>query len=143
MFKWSLVSGAVLVALVTACGAGPASSPAQLQAAQSATLDQSATHGRFSGLKILSIESMPVRCPCFELKAEATNKKGLTSVVIHFERMGDQEMLVQSTEVDGLPLKASERVPLARALAAAGKKAADDAGTVRTVAEDLIKQELD
>lgn len=143
MSKWSLLSGLALVALVSACGAGPTASSTALQAAQVDTIDQSATQGRFAGLKLVSVESLPVRCPCFELKAEATNKKGLTSVVIHFERLGDKDIRIQNTEVDGMPLKASERVRLARALAAAGKKAVDDATTLRSVAESLLLQELD
>lgn len=143
MFKWPFLSGIVLVALVSACGNGPDVSAVSLQSTQASTLDQSASQGRFSGLKVLSIESMPVRCPCFELKAEATNKKGLTSVVIHFERIGEKDMQIQNTEVDGLPLRASERVHLARALSAASKKAADDSATVRGVAGVLILQELD
>lgn len=143
MFRWTVLSGLALVALVTACGAPTPLSASSLRAAESTTLDQSASQGRFTGLQIVSIEALPVRCPCFELKAEATNKKGLTSVVIQFERLGDKDIKIQNTEIDGRPLRAGERVQLARALAVAGKKATDDAPTIRSVAEDLILQELE
>lgn len=91
----------------------------------------------------MGVESLGVSCSCFNLTADAIGKKGLTQVSIHFEQLASKDVRLLAVDVDGKPLKAGERVLLARALAAAGKKAGEQAETVRAIAEALIKQELD
>ncbi|MBM3275686.1 MAG: hypothetical protein FJZ00_11075 [Candidatus Sericytochromatia bacterium] len=146
MARLHTVFGLAVAALVSACGSVPGPAGALQGGSGDATLTESATRGRFSGLQVLGIEPLPVRCPCFELKAEATNKKGLTHVVIHFERIGageETDLRIQSVQVDNGSMRDSERVHLARALAAVARKPAEDSKTIKAVARAILLEELE
>lgn len=81
----------------------------------------------------LAIEKLPVRCPCFELKARLDGK----ALVVRFEGMPGG-YTVDSCELDGRQVTGDDRAPIAAALKAGAAAAGPRAMMVEDVAEALL-----
>lgn len=86
--------------------------------------------GKVSGL---AIEKLPVRCPCFELKATLDGK----ALSIRFEGMPGG-YTIETVELAGRQVTGEDRAPIAVALKAAAADAGARAGMVEDVAEALL-----
>lgn len=92
---------------------------------------QPAKAGAVTGL---AIEKLPVRCPCFQLKATYDGKP----LAIKYEGMPGA-YTIQTVELAGKPATPEERKAIAAALVAAAADAGRQAMIVEEVAEALAK----
>lgn len=99
--------------------------------------NQVADGGTFADLELLSIEALPVRCPCFELKAKGKNGRVIS---VKFSGFGAPYAIDEVNTGDVLVSDTTEtRNELGKALAdAAGKlKDKEQAAKVKAVAKAL------
>ncbi len=86
--------------------------------------------GKVTGL---AIEKLPVRCPCFELKATYDGK----ALAVRFEGMPGG-YTIETVELGGRQLTGADRAPIAAALKAAAADAGTRAGMVEDIADAML-----
>src|SRR5687767_3685349 len=101
MTRFPFAAIALVTLALTACGtagAPAAFGPASQMAAKRVTANPEKLD--FTGLKVKSVEGLPVRCPCFKLVAEVKGKTYEVEFETGFSR---EDVEVQSVKAKNLP----------------------------------------